>query len=176
MVSNPSTATTSLLPTVRGARFSYSPCPKPAWGLHHTAALHSSSSPARMLRLAVVGMTLSPVAGHASLIMPITRNAIDSTLEPWSHGKHPQTGWIEPYNCGCTNGTEAECQSGQSCCAPICGSNPDLQSLAPGMNHPHCLVRDSLVLTGVYRRLREVRRPGPAVPVVGPLPRHAQLC
>jgi len=25
------------------------------------------------------------------------------------------TGWIEPYNCRCTNGTDAECNSGQSC-------------------------------------------------------------
>ena len=47
--------------------------------------------------------------------MPPTRNAIDSTLAGWSGGKHPMTGWIEPYSCKCTNGTEAECNSGQSC-------------------------------------------------------------
>ena len=58
---------------------------------------------------------LQAVLGHASLIMPPSRNAIDSTLPAWSNGKHPNTGWIEPYNCGCTNGTEAECNSGQSC-------------------------------------------------------------
>ena len=57
----------------------------------------------------------SLVLGHASLIMPPSRNAIDSELAPWAHGKHPMTGWIEPYNCNCTNGTEAECNSGQSC-------------------------------------------------------------
>ena len=30
-------------------------------------------------------------------------------------GADPNTGWIEPYNCGCTNGTEAACENGQSC-------------------------------------------------------------
>jgi len=53
--------------------------------------------------------------GHASLIMPPSRNAIDSELPAWSGGKHPNTGWIEPYNCACTNSTEAECNNGQSC-------------------------------------------------------------
>jgi len=47
--------------------------------------------------------------------MPPSRNAIDATLPSWSGGKHPATGWIEPYNCRCTNGTEAECNSGQAC-------------------------------------------------------------
>ena len=53
--------------------------------------------------------------GHASMIMPPSRNSIDAELPAWSHGKHPYTGWIEPYSCTCTNGTEAECNSGQSC-------------------------------------------------------------
>ena len=55
------------------------------------------------------------VHGHASLMMPPSRNAIDSELPAWSHGKHPPTDWIQPYACTCTNGTEAECNSGQSC-------------------------------------------------------------
>ena len=55
------------------------------------------------------------VESHGSLIMPPTRNAIDSELPAWSKGKHPNTGWIEPYNCRCVNGTDAECNSGQSC-------------------------------------------------------------
>ena len=54
------------------------------------------------------------VHGHASMIMPWPRNAVDSLTKPWSGGKHPNTGWIEPYNCKCTNGTE-DCNSGQSC-------------------------------------------------------------
>ena len=54
------------------------------------------------------------VNGHASLIMPPTRNAIDATLPAWSKGKHPSTGWIEPYDCSCTNGTH-DCSNGQSC-------------------------------------------------------------
>ena len=47
--------------------------------------------------------------------MPPSRNSIDAELPAWDHGKHPSTGWIEPYSCTCTNGTEAECNSGQSC-------------------------------------------------------------
>ena len=62
-------------------------------------------------------LTLLHVAipGHASMIMPPSRNSIDAELPAWDHGKHPSTGWIEPYSCTCTNGTEAECNSGQSC-------------------------------------------------------------
>ena len=55
------------------------------------------------------------IPGHASMIMPPSRNSIDAELPAWDHGKHPSTGWIEPYSCTCTNGTEAECNSGQSC-------------------------------------------------------------
>ena len=63
----------------------------------------------------IVALAPGLLLGHASLIMPPPRNAIDSELPAWSHGKHPMTGWIEPYNCRCTNGTESECNSGQSC-------------------------------------------------------------
>jgi len=51
---------------------------------------------------------------HGSLIMPQSRNSVDSELPAWSDGKHPETGLIEPYDCGCNNGT-SECKSGQSC-------------------------------------------------------------
>ena len=53
--------------------------------------------------------------GHASVIMPPTRNAIDGYMPgtPWSGGRHPPTGWIMPYEGTCTNGTSA-CNSGQS--------------------------------------------------------------
>jgi hypothetical protein len=54
-------------------------------------------------------------AGHASMIMPPSRNSIDSETDAWSHGKHPKSGTIQPYDCHCTNGTDAECNSGQSC-------------------------------------------------------------
>ena len=65
--------------------------------------------------IAIAACLVPMVSAHASLIMPAPRNAIDSELDAWSHGKHPMTGWIEPYSCKCTNGTEAECNSGQSC-------------------------------------------------------------
>ena len=53
------------------------------------------------------------VNGHASMIMPSPRNAIDATLKPWSDGKHPRTGVIDPKGAPCTNGTSV-CNSGQS--------------------------------------------------------------
>lgn len=68
-----------------------------------------------LLVLAIFATLAATVHGHASMIMPPTRNAIDSTLPGWDDGKHPETGWIEPYNCACTNGSEADCNSGQSC-------------------------------------------------------------
>ena len=95
-----------------------------------------------MLKAVLNLVSLAVVAGHASMIAPPTRNAVDSDLPAWSNGKRvlqvhehdthqddprrliaanhesradPNTGWIEPYNCACTNGTEASCNNGQSC-------------------------------------------------------------
>jgi hypothetical protein len=51
---------------------------------------------------------------HGSMIMPPSRNSVDADLPPWSHGKFPETGLIEPYTCHCINGT-SECSAGQSC-------------------------------------------------------------
>lgn len=56
----------------------------------------------------------SYVDGHGSMIMPPSRNSIDAETQAWSDGKFPNTGWIEPYNCKCNNGTST-CNSGQSC-------------------------------------------------------------
>ena len=60
---------------------------------------------------------LAPVAsGHGGVLIPVSRNSIDSMLPPWSHGKHPPTGkhvW-KGNACNCVNGT-SECNSGQSC-------------------------------------------------------------
>lgn len=53
-------------------------------------------------------------AGHASVIMPPSRNAVDGAPgTPWSGGKHPPTGAIMPYGAACTNGTSI-CNSGQA--------------------------------------------------------------
>ena len=64
------------------------------------------------------------VSGHGSVLYPPTRNAIDSTLEPWrtavtnssSRKQFPMTGhWkYMPFGCDCTNGTEP-CAAGQGC-------------------------------------------------------------
>ena len=67
------------------------------------------------LQQAIAFALTAGAAGHASMIMPPSRSAIDSELPPWSHGQHPPTGIIEPYSCSCTNGSEVECNSGQSC-------------------------------------------------------------
>ena len=96
-------------------------CPAPwTWLPSHLCDAHSHSSlplcsASPIMKVGILLFVVASVAGHASLIMPPTRNAIDSTLPAWSNGKHPMTGWIEPYNCACTNGTEAACESGQSC-------------------------------------------------------------
>ena len=67
-----------------------------------------------VLSLAAVACTPARVHGHASLLMPLPRNSIDNREAAWAGGKHPNTGWIEPYNCRCTNGTDL-CDNGQSC-------------------------------------------------------------
>jgi len=78
--------------------------------------------------------------GHGSMIMPPTRNAIDAKLSPWSNGKHAMTGWIEPYNCKCTNGTDI-CNNGQSCfwfsqgCTIGCKSCDGNGSRLPNFDH-----------------------------------------
>jgi len=83
---------------------------------------------------------IAMVAGHASMINPAPRNAIDSEIPPWSDGKHPNTGWIEPYNCHCTNGT-SECNSGQACfwfsqgCTPGCKECDGNGSRIPNFDH-----------------------------------------
>jgi hypothetical protein len=72
-----------------------------------------------MMRHATVMGLLSTLVGsawgHASVIMPPSRNAVDGAEPgtPWSGGQHPATGWLMPYGADCTNGTDA-CNSGQS--------------------------------------------------------------
>jgi len=67
-----------------------------------------------LLPLAVCFVSLLGADAHGSMIMPPTRNSIDAELPPWSHGKFPSTGTIEPYTCMCTNGSST-CNAGQSC-------------------------------------------------------------
>jgi len=69
---------------------------------------------AQQLSLCVLLHSLKGVSSHGSMIMPPTRNSVDAELPQWSGGKFPPTGWIEPYNCMCTNGT-SECDAGQNC-------------------------------------------------------------
>ena len=57
----------------------------------------ANSASARAMRLTLIAALTTGAVGHASMIMPPSRNAIDSELPPWSHGQHPETGMIEPY-------------------------------------------------------------------------------
>lgn len=66
-----------------------------------------------MLRKTPVLALIASVRGHASMIMPPPRNAIDATLPAWSNGKHPPTGVLDPKTASCTNGTSL-CNNGQS--------------------------------------------------------------
>ena len=76
----------------------------------HRQMVKNSLSVTAALLLGMVAM----VHGHASVIMPPSRNAIDTEPgTPWSGGKHPATGWLMPYSADCTNGTE-KCKSGQA--------------------------------------------------------------
>jgi len=82
------------------------------------------------------------VTGHGSLIMPPPRNAIDSELPEWHNEKNlPMTGWIEPFSCQCTNGTEFFCNSGQSCfwfsqgCTIGCSECDGLGARIPHWDH-----------------------------------------
>ena len=101
-------------------------------------------------------LVVAQAAGHASVIMPPTRNAIDSTLPAWSGGKHPNTGWIEPYNCKCTNSSEAECNSGQSCfwfsqgCTIGCAQCDGNGQRFPSWDHCPGTVKPSSFIDGTY--------------------------
>ena len=66
------------------------------------------------MKLLLATSLVASVSGHASLIMPNPRNSIDNEEEAWANGAHPSTGWIEPYDCLCTNGTEI-CNNAQAC-------------------------------------------------------------
>jgi len=94
-----------------------------------------------MIKAAVVTLCfIGMVHGHGSMIMPLSRNSIDAETEEWSHGKHPMTGTIEPYNCACTNGT-SECDNGQSCfwfsngCTPGCKACDGNGNRYPNFDH-----------------------------------------
>eukprot|EP01052_Picozoa_sp_SAG31_P002981 SAG31_NODE_109_length_24587_cov_111.480848_12_plen_232_part_00 len=62
-----------------------------------------------------LGLCLESVTAHGSLIFPPPRNAIDSTVPPWStRGTFPTTGSDPPLACNCVNGSHG-CWPGQSC-------------------------------------------------------------
>lgn len=104
------------------------------------------------------------VSGHGSMIMPPARNSIDAETPAWSNGKHPNTGWIEPYNCRCTNGSDV-CNNGQSCfwfsqgCTIGCKACDGNGSRIP--NFDHC-PNDSIKPTITDPKYRTVNQAAPS--------------
>ena len=96
-----------------------------------------------MLNAALLLLMIFPGANaHGSVLIPVTRNSIDSTLPPWSHGKHPPTGKhvYKGNACNCVNGTH-DCNSGQACfwfsqgCTPGCKKCDGNGTRLPNWDH-----------------------------------------
>eukprot|EP00940_MAST-03C_sp_MAST-3C-sp2_P001732 g1732.t1 len=74
------------------------------------------------------------------MIYPLSRNSVDVLDPQYANGERPSTGWIEPYSCSCTNGTD-DCVNAQSCfwfsqgCTPGCPSCDGNGSRIPNFNH-----------------------------------------
>ena len=68
----------------------------------------------RVRVLVALGLCVTLVAGHGSLLYPLPRGGVDRDVEPFASG-----GWPKGhYTCTCTNGTESDgkkCLPGQSC-------------------------------------------------------------
>jgi len=86
----------------------------------------------QILRAAILLSTvlISMVAGHMSMVVPLSRNAIDRSLGPWQDGQ-----WF-PYSQGCTNCTTETCVTDPS--QP--GWNPQIPSgcVPPGTDGWGC--------------------------------------
>ena len=87
----------------------------------------------------------------------------------------PMTGWIEPYNCRCTNGTESECNSGQSCfwfsqgCTIGCAACDGDGARLPGYDHcPDASIAPTLN-DPEYRTANQVRENIPSLRGTFPL-------
>ena len=90
----------------------------------------------------LAALNVKLVAGHASVIMPPSRNAVDGLLPgtPWSNGKSPPTGSIMPYSSPCVNGSDS-CSNGQASfwfsqgCTIGCASCTGNGSRIPNFDH-----------------------------------------
>ena len=120
-------------------------------------------------KLLVLASTAALVAGHASLVMPPPRNAIDSELAPWHNTTKKtvaKTDWIQPYDCSCTNGTEPFCNSGQACfwfsqgCTIGCSKCDGRGSRIPKWDHCPLESIKPTVNDAKYRSLNQLAEPG----------------
>ena len=84
----------------------------------------------------VVAALASTLHAHSSMIMPPSRNSIDSLTPAFSGGKHPPIGKIDAKRAPCTNGTSV-CNSGQSTFwfSQVSHAQPTFQPLS--IIHPH---------------------------------------
>jgi hypothetical protein len=122
------------------------------------------------MKLTIVLCTLALVAGHASVIMPPSRNAVDvEPGTPWSgSNKHPPTGTIMPYGSFCTNGT-SDCDNGQSAfwfsqgCGIGCKACNGNGSRIPNADHCPELPKPTdlnVLLDPIYRTTNQHTVPG----------------
>ena len=138
--------------------------PAVATGALRRAALQISGEVALKMMLLFPSAPL--LLAHASMIMPPSRNAIDAELTSWSNGKHPDTGFIEPYSCSCVNGTEAECNSGQGCfwfsqgCSIGCPHCDGNGARIPNMDHCPSVEKPKQTLHPRYWTMNQRVTPG----------------
>ena len=72
------------------------------------------------LLLATALLAVPVARAHSSLLVPLSRNAVDKSLAPWKGGSHGD-GQFGPddFGCNCVNGTTSRgptaCDVGQSC-------------------------------------------------------------
>ena len=124
---------------------------------------------AKTMERLLASLALLPlVAGHASIIMPPSRNAVDGLPgTPWSNARHPLTGWIMPYSGACSNGT-TPCNSGQSAfwfsqgCTIGCKTCTGNGSRIPNFDHCPSLPKPPLSaqLDAQYRTTNLKTKPG----------------
>ena len=62
------------------------------------------------MRAITLALCACLASGHGSLLFPLPRGGLDKVLPDFANGSQPGA-----YTCECTNGTNAVCDSAQSC-------------------------------------------------------------
>ena len=117
------------------------------------------------LNVVVPLVSVIGVNSHGAVVMPPARNSVDSEITPWNDGEKHYTGSVEPWTCGCTNGTDA-CLIGQACfwfsngCAIGCDKcDGSTRGPIPAFAYAYRLdLQNLLRLLPRFRRLKRLRR------------------